>query len=140
MLKQISQFSTPAYSILKSILIISSHLGPDLPSGYFSSCFPHLSPSYASHAPFHSSSYNNPYNICRGVQFMKLLVMESSPVSNSSSEGRTSLLSCLFSHNFLNVSGQVSHPYIRTRTTIVLCIVTFMFVDSRREGKRLWTE
>jgi hypothetical protein len=50
----------------------------------------------------------------------------------------------LFSHNltllyFLNVSGQVSHPYIRTRTTIVLCVVTFMFVDSRREGKRLWT-
>jgi hypothetical protein len=38
----------------------------------------------------------------------------------------------------LNVRDQVSHPYRTTGKIRVLCILVFMFLDSRREEKRFW--
>jgi hypothetical protein len=37
----------------------------------------------------------------------------------------------------LNVRDQVSHPYTTTGRIMVLCILTFKFLDSRREDRRL---
>jgi hypothetical protein len=37
----------------------------------------------------------------------------------------------------LNVRDQVSHPYKTTGKIMLLYVLTFTFVDSRREGKRL---
>jgi hypothetical protein len=42
--------------------------------------------------------------------------------------------------SYLNVRDHVSHPYKSTGRIMVLCILTFTFLDSRREDKRLWTE
>jgi hypothetical protein len=38
---------------------------------------------------------------------------------------------------YLNVRGQVSQPYKTTGRIIVLYILTFTFLDSRQEDKRL---
>jgi hypothetical protein len=38
------------------------------------------------------------------------------------------------------VSDQVSHSYRSTGKIIVLCILIFTFLDSRREDKRFFTE
>jgi hypothetical protein len=40
----------------------------------------------------------------------------------------------------LNVRDQVSYPYRITGKIIFLYILLFMFLDSRREDKRFWTE
>jgi hypothetical protein len=55
------------------------------------------------------------------------------------------LLSILFSNTLslcysLNVRDQVSHPHRTTGKVIVLYILNFTFLDSRREGKTLWAE
>jgi hypothetical protein len=42
---------------------------------------------------------------------------------------------CLFPS--LNVKDQVSHPYKTTGRIMVLYILTFLFLDSRREDKTL---
>jgi hypothetical protein len=60
----------------------------------------------------------------------------------SSVLGPNILLKTLFSnsHNLrssLNVRDQVSHPYKTTGRIMVLCILTFKFLDSRGEDKRL---
>jgi hypothetical protein len=61
-----------------------------------------------------------------------------SPVT-SSLFGPNILLRTLFS-NTPSVRDQVSHPYKTTGRIMVLYILTFTFLDSRREDKRLWTE
>jgi hypothetical protein len=66
-----------------------------------------------------------------------------SPVT-SSHFGPNILLRTLFSNTLslcssLNVR-EVSHPYKTTGRIKVLYILTFTFLDSRREDKRLWTE
>jgi hypothetical protein len=63
----------------------------------------------------------------------------------SSFLGPNILLSTLFSNTLhlrssLNVRDQVSHPYKTTGRITVLYILTFKFLDNRREDRRLWTE
>jgi hypothetical protein len=67
-----------------------------------------------------------------------------SPVT-SSLLGPNILLRTLFSNTLslcssLSVRDQVSHPYKTTGRIMVLYILTFMFLDRRRDDKRLWTE
>jgi hypothetical protein len=67
-----------------------------------------------------------------------------SPVT-SSPLGPNILLSTLFSNTLnlcssLNVTDQVSHPYKTAGRITVLCVLTFTFLDSRREDRRLWTQ
>jgi hypothetical protein len=66
-----------------------------------------------------------------------------SPVT-SSLIGPNILLRTLFSNTVSlccspNVRDQVSHPYKTTGRIMVLYILTFTFLDSRQEDKRLWT-
>jgi hypothetical protein len=63
-----------------------------------------------------------------------------SPVT-SSLLGPNILLRTLFSNTLslcssLSVRDQVPHPYKTTGTIMVLCILTFTFLDSRRDDKR----
>jgi hypothetical protein len=69
---------------------------------------------------------------------MKLLVMQLHSPVTSSALGPNILLRTLFSNilspfSSLNVRYQVSHPYKATGRIMVLCILTFTFLDSRRE-------
>jgi hypothetical protein len=59
--------------------------------------------------------------------------------------GQNILLSTLISNTLclcssLYVRDQVSHPYKTTGKTVVLYIIIFMFLDGRRENRRLLTE
>jgi len=72
---------------------------------------------------------------------MKLLIMESSPVSCHF----LPLLSTLFSHTLnlwssLTVRDQVSHPYKTTGNIIIVYILTFKILDRRQKDKRFWRE
>jgi hypothetical protein len=51
------------------------------------------------------------------------------------------LFSIIFSlSSYLTVRDQVSHPYKTTVRIIVLYILAFTFLYSKREDKRVWTE
>jgi tellurite resistance protein TehA-like permease len=67
-----------------------------------------------------------------------------SPIA-SSFLGQNIILSTLFLnilnlYSSLNVKNQVSHPYRTAGIIMLLYILTFMFLDSRREDRKLWTE
>jgi hypothetical protein len=67
------------------------------------------------------------------------------PLVTSSLFGQNTLLNTLFSNTFslrssLNVRDQVTHQYRTTGKSIALCILIFIFLDSRREEKIFWTE
>jgi hypothetical protein len=89
--------------------------------------------------PSHPPSPDHPNDSSWSIQVMKLLVMQSSPVSHYFCLlGPNILLSTQFSHTFnlrysLSVGDQVSCPY-KTRGKI---IVFFFFFDRRQEDKRL---
>jgi hypothetical protein len=76
---------------------------------------------------------------------MKLLNVQLPPASVTSSLfGVNIFLRILLSNTVslcssLNAIDQVSHPYKTARRIMVLYILTFIFLDSRREDKRLGT-
>jgi hypothetical protein len=72
---------------------------------------------------------------------MKHLIMQlSKPPVTSFLLGPNIFLSGVLKHpQVFNVIDQVSHPYRTTGKIIVLCN-NFMFLDSKHEDKRLWTE
>jgi hypothetical protein len=75
---------------------------------------------------------------------MKLLIMQFPPIT-SSLFGPNILLCTLFSNTVsqsscLNVRYQVSHTYRTTGEIIILYILMFKFLDSRREDESFWTE
>jgi hypothetical protein len=67
-----------------------------------------------------------------------------SPVTSSFLDSKYSSQNPVLKHSqsmlFLSVTDQVSHPYKTTGRIMVLYILTFTFLDRRRDDKRLWTE
>jgi hypothetical protein len=90
--------------------------------------------------PPHLHRLDKSYYTWRRVQIMQLLLRQFSPPSHHFPLfGPNILRSTLFSNNlslcsYLNVSDQDSHPYRTTGKIIVLYILTFIFVDNRREA------
>jgi hypothetical protein len=82
-------------------------------------------------------------DIWRRVQVMKLLIMQFSEPSFTSSLFCPDILGALFSNAlslcfYLNVRDQVSHPYKTTGNTIVLYILILTFWDREKtEGSGL---
>jgi hypothetical protein len=111
-------------------------------------------PSRTSHAFFSSPTrtscpaqppwFDLTNDIWGWVQIVNLLIVQLPPFScYLILLGPTILLRTLFSNTFslccsLNVRDQVSHPYKTTGRIMVLCILTFTFLDSRRKDKSLW--
>jgi hypothetical protein len=76
---------------------------------------------------------------------MKFLIVQLYSLVTLSNFGPNILLRILFSGTInlcssLNVRDQVLHPYKTTGRIMVLYILTFTFLDSRREDRRVWDE
>jgi hypothetical protein len=144
-LSQLDPAHTPTSHFLKILLILSSHLllGPS--SGLFHSGFPTrtlyvplLFPVRTTCPTYLSSRFYHPNNIEWRVHIIKFLTVVISPFPcYFLSLGRNSFLTTLSLRSSLNVSDQVSHPYKTTGKIIFLYI---LFLDSKLEDKRLYTE
>jgi len=118
----------PPY-FLRSILILSSHLCPYLPSSLLTSGFPKkklhvffISPMSEHTRPSHPLWFCHNSNIWWSVQVMKLLIMETFPSSNHLLSPDI-LLSTFIRHpqsiSSPCVRNQVAHPYKTTRKITV---------------------
>jgi len=137
-----------------SILILSSHLCLNLPSGLFPSGFPIrilytplLSPTYAT-CPAHLIFFYLITQTILGEEYRSLISslcsFLHSPIT-SSLLGPNILLSTLFfntlsQHTSLNVSDQVACPHKTTGKIMVLHTLIFIFLDSKLEDKRFCTK
>jgi hypothetical protein len=138
----------------RSILILSTHLSLRIPSGLFPSGFP-TNNLYVFHF-FNHSCYmtrtSHPLRLhydnytWRRVQITKLLVMQFSPFSRHLIPLRSKyppqhlVLKHPQSCSSLTVRDQVSQLYRTTGKIIFLYILIVIFLDSRREDRRFWTE
>jgi hypothetical protein len=102
--------------------------------------------SLACHMPCppHPPWLDPPNDIWEWVQTMKFLIVQLYPFSSHhpSFVKIFPLVPCSQTpvYVLLLVWDQVSHPYKTTGRIMVLYVLTFTFLDSRRDDKRLWTE
>jgi hypothetical protein len=134
-------------------LIPSSHLRVGLSSGLFPSGFltrtlcNFLSYPMRATCPTHLIRFDFICLMISGDEYKlwsTLCNFLHSPVTSSLMTPNI-LLRTLFSNTLsqcssLNARDQVSHPYRATGRIMVLYILTFTFLDSTRDDKRLWTE
>ena len=131
----------------RSILVVSSHLYPGLPSGLFPTGFPTktlyttlLSPICAT-CPVHLILLNLITQPMFSEKYRSLSSSLSSFLHSAvtlSLLGPNILLNTLFSNTLslrssLNVSDQVSRLYKTTGKVMVLCVFTFNFLGSKLE-------
>jgi hypothetical protein len=131
-------------SFLRSISILSTHLRLGLSSAlsfWLSHQYPMSVPLLRTHATFPADLILLGFNILIKVQVMKLLITQFPPSCHFFSLGSYIFLCTLFSNtlrlcSFLNVRDQVSHPYRTTGKIIVLEIIIFTCLDTRREDQK----
>jgi hypothetical protein len=98
-------------------------------------------PCHACYSPYPSHLFGNSNNIWRGVQIMKLLIMQFSPsLCHFFSLRPDTHLSTLFSNilsicSSFNARDQVSHPYRTTGKIILLYILPLVRYSKLRADK-----
>ena len=126
----------------------TSGLYPSLFSAKILHAFPQafLSSTNVPHAPNISSSwYDQPNNNWWGIRITKILNMQFSPVSWHFHRLRPKYfpqqpISGVGVPSFLNMRDQVPHSWKKsTEKIIVLCILTFIFLGSKRNEEISWT-